>query len=61
LVFDFLPPGNYWLRAIRDMNQNEKWDTGDYFAKRQPEEVINYSGPVNLRANWEMELDWEIK
>lgn len=48
-----LLPGTYFLRIIKDMNQNGKWDTGNYLQKIQPEEVIYYPDTLELRANWE--------
>lgn len=56
-----LLPGKYKLRVIFDANLNGKWDTGKYIKNVQPEKVINYSGEVNIRSNWEHELKWEIK
>ena len=48
-----LLPGIYFLRIIKDLNQNGKWDTGNYLQKIQPEEVIYYPDTLELRANWE--------
>jgi hypothetical protein len=56
-----LIPGKYKLRVISDANLNGKWDTGKYIKNIQPEKVINYSGEVNVRSNWEHELKWEIQ
>lgn len=51
-----LPPGNYSLRVITDLNQNRRWDPADYWAKKQPEPV--FTVPLGeLRANWELSLD----
>ncbi len=51
-----LDPGEYTFRAILDENQNGRWDVGDYEKQIQPEEVIFFSKPVKVRANWEMEV-----
>ena len=51
-----LDPGEYTFRAILDKNQNGRWDVGDYSKGIQPEEVIFFSKPVKVRANWEMEV-----
>ena len=52
--FELLPPGIYNLRFIVDANGNKKWDTGNYLLKKQPEEVLYYPTPIELRANWDI-------
>ncbi|GAB5398632.1 MAG: Ig-like domain-containing protein [Aureisphaera sp.] len=52
--FDYLEPDNYYIRIIYDMNSNGKWDTGNYLQKLQPEEVIYYPKPIEVRANWSL-------
>jgi hypothetical protein len=54
-----LQPGAYTLRIIVDRNGNGVWDTGDLFAKLQPEEVIPYQTIINLKAGWENTIDFE--
>lgn len=54
-----LPPGNYKLKVIGDKNKNGQWDTGDLFAKKQPEEVFPYSQVIMLKAGWENQVDFE--
>ncbi|MEN8835803.1 MAG: hypothetical protein ABF265_07235, partial [Polaribacter sp.] len=57
LVFDLLEPIKYTVRAIIDENGNNKWDTGNYLRKQQPE-VILYNEAINnyaLRANYFVE------
>lgn len=49
-----LPPGDYFLQIITDVNRNGRWDTGNYDAKRQPE-PISRRKLEPLRANWEVE------
>lgn len=58
--FSFLVPGDYRLRAIIDENGNKYWDPGNYANGRQPETVIYHSSPVNVKANWELDLEWEL-
>ena len=53
-TFDLLPPGNYTLRFIVDANGNQQWDTGNYLKKAQAEEVLYFSTPIELRANWDI-------
>ena len=57
--FNRLQPGTYHMRVIVDRNRNGKWDTGDLLDRRQPEEVIPYSNPINLKSGWDNTLDFE--
>lgn len=59
--FAFLEPGKYKLKIIFDNNENGKWDTGKYLQKLQPERVLFYTGEINVRANWDLELNWNLK
>lgn len=59
--FTWLEPGKYKLKVIFDINANDKWDTGRYLSKLQPERVQFYSGEVNVRANWDLEITWDLK
>jgi hypothetical protein len=49
--FDGLVPGNYTVNIIIDSNANGRWDTGDYFARKQPELVYQQSIET-IRPNW---------
>ncbi|MFO7721666.1 MAG: Ig-like domain-containing protein [Bacteroidales bacterium] len=55
-----LKPSRYFLKVIKDINQNGRWDTGDYWRRLQPERVLSLANPVNIRANWEEEVEWII-
>ena len=60
--FYFLKPDKYYLRLIMDKNGNGVWDTGDYAANLQPEEVFYYPNELELRALFEYNQDdWDIK
>ena len=61
-IFEFanLEPGNYMVRVIFDANGNQKWDTGSYLLKRQPERVSYYPDVIDVRANWELEQTFVI-
>lgn len=65
IVFDYITPGKYTLRFIEDTNENGKWDTGWYLKGIQPEKVHYYfdsktKGILNIRANWENEITFDI-
>lgn len=53
-AFQFLDPMKYTLRIIYDTNRNGKWDTGDYFLKRQPERIEYFPVELDIRSNWDV-------
>jgi hypothetical protein len=50
-------PGEYELRVLYDANKNGIWDTGNYFKKLQPEIVKPLERRLNIKANWDNEVD----
>lgn len=54
-----LNPDKYYIRIIADENENGKWDTGDLFAKKQPELVVPYTDAIELKAGWENVIDFK--
>ena len=52
IQYNLLEPKTYYIRAIIDENKNNKWDTGNYLLKQQPENIIYYSQELKLRANY---------
>ena len=52
VFFEFINPGNYYVRLIYDQNNNKVWDTGNYLKGIQPEKVIYYPSLLEVRANW---------
>lgn len=59
--FFFVKPGEYYLRLFIDRNGNNRWDTGDYLSGTQAEEVFYFPKPLQLRAKWEVEQDWDVR
>jgi uncharacterized protein (DUF2141 family) len=55
-----VPPSTYYLRLIIDNNGNGKWNTGNYLNHLQPEEVYYYPKKMRLRANWDIDENWNI-
>ena len=49
------------MRLVKDKNLNNKWDTGNYLKKIQPEEVIYMEGEISLRANWDQNETFIVK
>ncbi len=60
LRIDNMEPGSYKLKAVYDRNQNIRWDTGNYLKALQPEEILNYPEDIQLRANWDLDLEWKV-
>ncbi|MEN8226443.1 MAG: hypothetical protein ABFS05_13895, partial [Bacteroidota bacterium] len=61
IEWDLLPPGKYVIKAYADLNRNQKWDTGDYLERRQPEKVVFFPGVIEVRAGWSFEEDWLVE
>jgi hypothetical protein len=62
LRIDLLPPGDYQLKLLTDANQNGRWDTGKFIGKKlQPELVRNLKLILNIRANWDNEMNLILK
>ena len=60
-LFMNLKPSMYYARIIQDVNNNFKWDTGEYASKRQPECVFYYPKSFDIRKNWQLEETWNIQ
>jgi hypothetical protein len=60
LKFLSLRPGNYSLKLVEDMNNNGRWDTGNYLEHRQPEKIYNYAEEIVLRANWDLDIEMTV-
>lgn len=58
--FFYIKPGDYYLRCFIDSNGNGMWDTGNYMQGLMPEQTFYYPKPLPLKANWELEQDWDI-
>ena len=59
--FYYVNPGEYFLRAFVDRNNNGKWDTGDLDEDLQPEEVYYFHEKVACRAKWDVTREWRLK
>jgi Big-like domain-containing protein len=61
LNFEFLNPGIYRFKIIFDDNKNKRWDTGNYMQKIQPENVVYFKENITVRANWDLEQEWNLE
>ena len=60
LNFDLINPMIYTLRLIYDDNANKKWDTGNFLEKKQAEQIIYYPKEIDVRANWDVEQEFDL-
>ena len=58
--FYFLKPEIYYMRCFVDKNFNDKWDPGEYDSQKQAEPVFYFPKPMNVRAGWDVEQEWDI-
>ena len=50
--FNRVEPGKYYARVIVDLNENGKYDSGNFLEQKQPEEVLYYPDLLDLRSGW---------
>ena len=60
LAFKDLLPAAYTIQLIEDWNGNGRWDTGNYFEKRQPEPIFIKKLDA-LKPNWQLEATISTK
>lgn len=62
VMFDYLMPAKYKLRAILDADGNGKWSTGNYHHHTLPETILDYKDPLELKAGWDIDLEevWDL-
>ena len=56
VVFEYLMPAKYKLRALLDADGNGKWSTGNYHRRTLPETILDYKDPLDLKAGWDIDL-----
>ena len=61
IEFEYLDAGKYKLKAILDTDSNGLWSPGNFINKIQPEKVVFYKTELEVKANWDIDLDepWE--
>jgi hypothetical protein len=60
LNFFLLSPKVYALKIITDSNRNGRWDSGNYYEKRQPEPIFSKK-LEELKPNWTLETEVNFK
>lgn len=59
-AFHNLLPATYYARLYIDSNGNHRWDTGDMRQSLQPEEIYYFPKKIVLKANWDIDQEWNI-
>jgi uncharacterized protein (DUF2141 family) len=54
VFFDFIAPGNYYLRIVYDTNENHEWDSGNFLERKAPEKIVYYPTNIEVRGNWSL-------
>ncbi|MBL7807931.1 MAG: Ig-like domain-containing protein [Saprospiraceae bacterium] len=60
LMFTLLPVATYTGRLLEDQNNNGRWDTGNFYLKRQPERIFSKKLDP-LRANWSLDVQFSAE
>ena len=58
--FFYVTPGTYYARAYVDRNGNGIWDTGNYEADLQPEDVYYYPREIECKEKFDVTLSWNL-
>ena len=62
VMFEYLMPAKYKLRALLDADGNGKWSTGNYHRRILPETILEYKDILDLKAGWDIDLKdvWDL-
>ena len=58
--FPYVAPGKYYVRAFVDRNGNNLWDTGEYDADLQPEDVYYYPHEIETKSKFDITQRWNL-
>jgi hypothetical protein len=61
IEWSHLQPGDHGLRLIEDRNANGRWDPGALDERRPPERVWHHADKVNVRAGWDLLVEWSLR
>ncbi|HET8858463.1 Ig-like domain-containing domain [Marivirga sp.] len=50
--FNYILPGDYSLRLLKDLNNNQRWDAGNPLLLKKSEEYIYHNEVIPLKPNW---------
>ena len=60
LILKELAPDKYRLKFIWDKNNDGVWTPGNINANVKPEQVYFYPEIIDLRANWDTDINWVL-
>ena len=60
IIIDSIKTGSYQLRLVQDLNNNQKWDSGNIKTLKNPENIFFFKDSIKIRANWELNLNIDI-
>jgi len=55
----YIFPGKYKIRVVYDINENNRWDTGDFLKHRQAEETFEPANEIEIRPNWDVNQTYD--
>ncbi|WP_435578538.1 Ig-like domain-containing protein [Gilvibacter sp.] len=58
--FQYIAPGEYYIRVIYDLNGNGRWDPGNFLDKTQAEPVFYTEGAEEMNSNWVREVTFRL-
>lgn len=58
--FQYIAPGEYYIRVIYDLNGNGRWDPGNFLNKTQAEPVFYTQGAEEMNSNWIREVTFRL-
>lgn len=59
--FFYLRPGEYYVRCFVDRNGDGEWTTGHFDSGLHPEPTYYFPKAISVKAQWELEQDWELR
>jgi len=57
ITFNYLKSGTYTLKIIDDTNKDGTWTSGSFEKKIHPEHIIHYKNPIDIKENWDIEVN----
>jgi len=61
IEFKNIIEGDYFLKVIKDFNNNGRWNTGHYGMKLLPEPIYFFQKTLSMKEGWDVKDQWIIK
>jgi uncharacterized protein (DUF2141 family) len=61
IKFNFVQPGEYFVKILSDENENNYYDVSDFENLKEAEPVFVFYKKISIRALWEIVEDWDLK